>query len=446
MNKLSRLNEESQGWLTACLDPFHDYQYEVRGLPDERTAPSIVQIHNQTVNLTAPFQLATPTWDASVVFTGFNTLINPIAQLGMVTVHSSLQNMYDGSTGLPFGALNYWTGDSGLTMATGAPSTGHCLYGALGSVQRTDRCRLIGAAFEIHNTTADVYKQGSLTVAMLPDSALDAGNVHYISDTHGTAVFQADRALMQASLVAPLRGVPGSSTWPASEGVYAVPRMTMVPRDIALFNEGTGTRDETTWGVIGYGGNTRVPILYGTDGKVATPAATGWVFDTDDAQTLKDTLMVPPSAPNGFSPMQVFLTGLSTQTTLTVSFRTIVEYFPVLTSPMLPLATPSPIFDPKVLALYSAVAAKAPYAVPVGQNGSGDYFRKVLKVVAQSLGLMAPIFGTYAPIASAASEAGLYLSKKLDKESAGAGAIQGRITKREPDKPQRKLPPKGQRR
>jgi hypothetical protein len=54
------------------------------------------------------------------------------------------------------------------------------------------------------------------------------------------------------------------------------------------------------------------------------------------------------------------------------------------------------------LALYSAVVAEAPYAVQVDQNAAGDYFRKILKVLGQSLELISPIFGSYAPLAMGA--------------------------------------------
>lgn len=351
----------------------------------------------------------------------------------MVTQSFAQMHIFDNSTGIDWGALNYWAGDTGEAMDVGAPVNAHHTYGSLGSVLGTDRCRLIGVAFEVHNTTAEVYKQGSLTVAQLPDSCVDAGTVHYITSMSTLAnrdatVCQLDRALVEACTVTPLRAVPGSQTWPAAQGVYCVPRMTEVPRNIQLYKEG-GPFSDGNVSQDGYGHSGRIPVVYGTNGKLATPSPSGTQSIVDGGVIPYDRYIFHPFAPNGFAPMQVWFSGLSMQTSLTISFRTIVEYFPALTSPLLPLASPSPIFDPKALALYSAVAARAPYAVPVDQNEAGEYFRKILRILSQGLGLISPIFGQYAPLASIASEAGVSWSRKLDRASAGPGAVQGKMSR-----------------
>lgn len=416
----SKFSEDSEGWIVACLDPYHDFQYEVAGLPDERVAPSVVQIHNQTVNLTVPASAGGNNWDASILFTGINSPINCEADNilgGMVTATGSNIHLYSSSnvsTGTSFGALNLWAGMAGSTMSTGSPKTTGDSYSSLGSVLKTDRCRLIGVGIEIHNTTAEIYKQGSITVAMLPDTACDTSMIYY-HDTAGAkddTFVQADRALVQACTLPPLLAVPGSSTWPASEGVYAIPRMTMVPRDVLSYAYTPGV-------ATNQGASTRLPILYGTDGKVATPEPTGSHAEGGYSQCL-----FKPFGPNGFSPLQIWCSGLSAQTTLTVSFRTIVEYFPALNSPLLPLANPSPIFDPKALACYSAVAARAPYAVPVDQNSAGDYFKKILRVLGESLSVISPVFGSYAPIAQGLGKAMVSGSDLIRKDEAGPRSAQ----------------------
>lgn len=396
-------SEESQGWLTAALDPFHDFQYEVEGLPDERSAPSMVQIHNQSYTLTAPTSAAGATWDASVLYTGFNSVINETPGSGMITVTgSAVVHRYNHgalSTGTPFGSLNIWAGAAGSVMSTGAPGTIGDTEVSLGSVLSTDRCRLIGVGVEIHNTTAEVYRQGSLTVAQLPDVASDNFNVCYM-DTNAAPYkdtsAQADRAFIQASTLPPLMSVPGASTWPASEGVYAVPRMVFVPRDIYLY--GTSATP---------GASSRIPVLYGTDGKIASPEPKGCV---SVAAGYEQTLF-SARAPSGWSPLQVWFSGLSSQTTLTITYRTIVEYFPALGSPLLPTARPSPVFDPAALGCYSAVITEAPYAVPVNQNAAGEYFRKVLQILANATTISSPLFGAYAPLVASIGAAGQTLLK-----------------------------------
>jgi len=391
---------ESDEWLIACLDPYHDFQYDVHGLPDEHCAPSVVQVHNQSYALEKPTAAGTGNWDASILFTGSNTCITAEADgvpCGMMTVTGSSICTYNHagmSTGMPFGALNLWAGSAGSTMSTGAPVNSNDTYKQLGSVLNTDRCRLIGVAIEVVNTTAEIYKQGSVTTAMLPDPIGDSSLTGYFDNNaspYDATFCQADRGPIQACTLPPLLAVPGSCTWAASEGVYAIPRMAIVPRntfsyaygiDVAAFDD--------------RGASTRVPILYGTDGKTAVPTPKGW--HTDGAHQILNS----PTAPNGFTPLQMWFSGLSNQTVLTVRFRTIVEYFPSLTSSLLALASPSPVFDPRILALYSAVAARAPYAVMVGENAGGDYFRKILKVLGEGLNLISPMFGAYAPLAKIA--------------------------------------------
>jgi len=413
------LPKDSKDWLIAALDPFHDYQYDCEGLPDERTAPSVVQIHNSQLTLTAPSSSLGGNWDASVVFTGFNSS-NVIESTGggMVAMDSSVLHPYFSgsvSAGTPMGTLNIWAGGAGATMATGLPSlvSGETNL-ALNGIQNADRCRLIGCAFEITNTTSDLYKQGSLTVAQLPDSADDPINVCYYDGTSPTTrnFVQADRGPVQASTLKPLLAVPGSNTWPAADGVYVVPRLTQIPKTTVVYGQATST----------VGVSSRVPILYGTDGRIATPEPYSTYNLTVSGAPQKVPLFLP-YAPNYFTPVQVYLTGLSNPTTLVIKLRMIVEYFPALTSTLLPLATPSPAYDPKVFALYSAIAAEAPYAVPVGQNAGGDYFRKILKVAGIGLQWLSPIFGPAAPAASMVGYAMERVPQLIPKDEAGPRAM-----------------------
>jgi hypothetical protein len=406
------MGEQSKAWLLACLDPYHDEQLDLEGLPDERMAPSVIQMHNQTVTLSIPASAAGGNWDASIMFSGVNSVIDPnlgAALPGMATVTSGSIHPYNSaglSVGNAFGALNLWAGAAGSVMSTGAPKTVGDTYNSLGSVLSTDRCRLIGVAFEVHNTTAEVYKRGSLTVAQLPDCACDTNNIHYV-DTAGVwtrTEVQADRAVRQASTVAPLLSVPGSQTWQAADGCYVIPRMTIVPRDIYSF--AYTPYDGAT---LLRGASSRLPIIYGSDGKTATPIPIG-------GQTVTDTVpLFAPYSPSGFSPIQVFLSGLSAQTNLTVTFRTIVEYFPALNSPILPIASPSATFDPEILRLYFQIVQTAPYAVPVDQNEAGEYFRRILRITSDALVLVSPMFGTYAPVIKTLGQAGQGFSSILDK-------------------------------
>jgi hypothetical protein len=405
------VSKESSNWITACLDPYADYQYDVRGLPDERTAPSVVQIHNQSITLSIPTSASGGNWDASIMYSGVNSLINPDARGGLLTVSSSSMVPWNGSsfsTGAEFGALTLWAGAAGSTMSTGAPYTSGDYYGSLGSNLGTDRCRLIGVGIEVHNTTAEIYKQGTFTIAQLPDNAEDSTNIQFLNSSALAATIfdvkecQAERCCIQASTVGPLQNVPGACVWAASEGAYIIPRMTKVPREVLSYATGAGAGGH-------YGANSRNVIVYGTDGKTAVNTPVDYLVSTTPA---KSSPIFRPFGSSGFSPVQLFASGLSAQTTLTVTFRTIVEYFPALGSTLLPLAEPSPCFDPRALMVYSETMRFLPIAVPVDQNASGDYWKKVLRILGQALKMTAPLFGTYSPIALGV---GSVLSSKFQK-------------------------------
>lgn len=399
----------SKSWLTACLDPFHDYQYDLEGLPDERSAPSVIQLHNQTYELTAP-TCAAANWDASIIYTGIS---NGIGLAPNVEAAHALPDIhrYDHaglSTGADFGALTIRATTSGADLYVGSPVLANSTAVCLGDViyASADCFRVIGVGIEVTNTTADIYKQGSVTVAMLPDNPGDIGTLKYV-DTNAapwsTLDVQADKLTEFPLLASQLRAIPGSNTWAAREGVYMIPRMTKIPRNMGSLS-----------------GSTRSFIFTET----ATGGARGWSHPTPDGSHT-DTTVIPYHSPTwvtGFTPMQAIFTGLSHETTLTINFRTIVEYFPPVNSALLPLAHPSAVYDPAVFELYSRICARAPYAVPVNQNAAGDYFRKLLSVmktlgpaVGQALSSVYPIAG---PLGMFVGEASGKLLDRMTKKPA----------------------------
>jgi len=80
-------------------------------------------------------------------------------------------------------------------------------------------------------------------------------------------------------------------------------------------------------------------------------------------------------------------TGLSDETTLTVNQNAFFEKFPGPDDKeVLPLATLSAEYDPDVLDLYSRIVNDLPVAVPVRENGLGDWFYDAASTAAKYLG------------------------------------------------------------
>lgn len=367
---MSRLHilPSSKAWLTACLDPFHDFQYDLEGLPDEKSAPSVIQLHNQTYELSAP-AAAAGNWDASIIYTGISNGIG--TALNVEAAHATQAiHVYDHaglSTGADVGSLTIRATTAGADLLIGSPvlagSTAVCLGDCVTTA--ASAYRVIGVAVEVTNTTADIYKQGSVTVAMLPDSSSDNGTISYVDSNGvpwGVVNHQSDKLATFCLTASQLRTVPGSNTWAAREGVYMIPRMSRVPRALSSLTV-----------------SSRVPVFE----EYQTGGFRGYSHPTPDGN-FTDVTVIPritASAVAGFTPMQAIFTGLSQESTLTINFRTIVEYFPPINSDLLPLSHPSAPFDPLAFEVYSRIVSAAPYAVPVNQNAAGDYFRKILAVL-----------------------------------------------------------------
>lgn len=413
-----RISSDAAEWLTAALDPYHDYQIRLEGLPDVISAPSVVKMHNQSYTLTAPASAAAD-WDAMIAFTGANTCIglNPTLKKGTYgQVH-----LYDHAapdTGAPFGSFVIKAAAAGTDMVFGIPITAGDTHVAFGASSNTsDRNRIIAVAFEVTNTTAAIYKQGSTTVAALPNPVSDFSTCMYC-DTNAAPYNLDFKQSWLSPMYAANRGallqIPGVSTWESAEGVYAIPRLCSMAGNVDCPKEnlrGCDVRDSVT-----VGGHTTVPS--------AVAAIGGQRF-----------ILLPGVAASGFGALQVAMCGLSHETSLTVTMRTMVEYFPSFGSDMMPLATPSTAYCPKAFEVYSEIVRRAPYAVPVKQNAAGDYFRKILKIGGQVSSLLAPMAGPYAgylrAAGAAASGAASLWQNKVDEK----------LRKRQPQRDGRVPPP-----
>lgn len=370
------MTSTGEGWLIACLDPFHDYRLKPEGFPDLVSSNSIVQIHNYSFDVSAPASAAGNNWDCSVIYTGLDaypTTGIPVLDMSKPFCGGAEYDHADLATYRKINSLTVISDATGVALNP-ANSTGD-FYG-LPSFRSSQQGRLIGVAVEVHNTTAEVYRQGSLSVAMLPPTADDVQSMTLI-DTNAapweSKDFQCDSSTYLPSYVADVKSVPQSGTWEARKGVYMIPRLSKgsINPTSATPNRATLVRYKTTGGSAAC--CTIPQFNEATIGTNPMPYYHGF-------------------GSSSFSPMCAFFSGLSDQTTLTVTFRCLVEYFPTVSSEMISLTSPSARHDPKALAAYCAVAESAPYAVPVGSNASGDYFRDVVGAAAQLIPYVRTIY------------------------------------------------------
>jgi len=296
------------------------------------------------------------------------------------------------------GALLLPDGGSGLIDASAR-------YQTINPIQYVNsKSRAVGWAFEVLNTTAELYKQGTVTAYRMPQ--IDIGMIANTSavDSIGNFVFQGSKYRaysLPPSTAAEALVLPASKQWPAERGYYGVCTlmnetnlMETCCNEGRMYLEREVIVDQTT-------------VL----SAIFTPAQS-------NAQT-GSTLLYPayhaPYNTNG-----AYFTGLSYQTTLTINMKLLLESAPGPRSPLATLAEPSPAYDPEALRVYSQLVTKLPVGVPFDENPDGEWFRTVLGTLG-TISTMAsainPMFGVLgAGLGIAADVVPRFLSLVKSKE------------------------------
>lgn len=190
------ITPEACDWLKSALDPFHDLQLEnLRGFPDVSTEPTVIVRIKQPLAVSKPVGLpAGDTWDCHIVLSPIDfspTLLSTI-KAGRATpfgdVNGAPGSLAGEVTIAPGATFN--TGRFDGLLVNSVPSSGangasqtftptHCPRTAAGGYEMqgihlddyldfdaTDLAayRVLYSGFEVVNTTAQIYKQGAVTV------------------------------------------------------------------------------------------------------------------------------------------------------------------------------------------------------------------------------------------------------------------------------------------
>jgi len=401
---------EDVAWLTKSLDPFHDVPVQhLTGYPDGCNSNTVVQTIKKSFTVEKSTNLGTSsTW-------GFMLRMDDHL-VKEDTTHSVLQNQllivgddnvpypqYGGISQVQFTSttnLPLYTGRSGVAgvsnVIVDAPET------STSSNYIRGRSRCIARGFEIHNTTAEIYKQGTITSFQMP-STIDSLSVYEFGDGvtvpdeqekiksksrkvtlpgNFTAIGQKSCRLVQAppASVADAVILPGSLQWEAKDGAMMVQKQTtmennMSYRDftsvIILPDESLFPPDEFTDQVAVY-----VPTPDPIDSNPAYAVAdkVSWAEGTNLPND-SATLLFQSNKRIPFNTMGVIVSGLNDQSTFTVNYIEVIERLPGWSEgDLIVLATPSPKRCDKIMRLYSLIVNELPTAVPVCENGFGDWF------------------------------------------------------------------------
>lgn len=378
------LTEAGKRWLVRALDPFHDSQVEPAGYPDMEMSATVIQEINMSVGVGAPIGSGGNNWDCHI-FNWCDFAVATGSTLGGSVFYnfSSESLSANGSAAWPVGGLGICSVVAGnnITLPTndGRVCLGSAINQAINPIQyMSSKCRVVGMAFEVTNTTAELYKQGVCTAYRMPQ--IDKlTNVKFLPQDGGSGVpttchlYTLPPGAPELALV-----LPASKQWAASEGFYGV--CTLQSERLPLVGCDNLARVYTTDQAV----TTVTPLLSASVPAIATTIDNTFVGNNG----------LYYNAP--YNTTGAYFTGLSPQTTLQVTLKLLIETAPGASSPFVTLAKPSPMYDPEALRLYTQVLNHLSVAVPVTMNPSGEWFQDVLGTLG-SLSMMAsginPLFG-----------------------------------------------------
>ena len=444
------ITPEACDWVKFALDPFHDQQLDnLRGFPDVATEPTVVVKIRQAVTVSAPPGLPDgETWDCHMVLSP----IDYAPRSYNVGVKAAPVGQVDGSGNTAYQAAGLITkavGPDGTLTTVGRLdglvinsvrgnseygvnetfTPGHMpLEGGDGyqvqninldnylDFNETDLgvYRVVYSGFEVVNTTAQIKKQGAVTVyeygnsfetgVSIPDASTQVGGTTYEYSPTGyynpTNYFRCP-----PNTIAEAKIMPGSHSWAAQDGNYNTAKFqTENPFQALTARPWVVCQNQVKAGE-GRGYFTPDPF----DGTGA-PYTAGSIASSPFLAEMKTTYAATaPQAgapgPCHFSRMNTsgaYYTGLSPETTLFVTWRVGIERLPAANKPaFLALSQPSATFDPNALVLYNMVANVLPPGCPQGYNDAGKWYNWIANAAKQSIPTVYPIVRAASMMAAA---------------------------------------------
>ena len=384
-----------QDWLTMALDPFHDFDVPIAGLPDRTNIATATQFVKKKITISAPPNLtAGQTWDCHIFTLPFLSTFNTMATNGAVDYQDTYAH-WTASPTVPMGTVNIACCESGQgrTYVGDDFATWDDTSNVFAAVSPTDgnkdsSLRLIAGGFEVHNDTAELYKSGSVTVYSSPNNFSDPQMSNCWDAVGGTApsLTMAARYPPNTSTEASLN--TDARTWSAKDGCYIPFRLDLEsnatsfrPRSMVipvLHAQETGTTAAKTSMMVGLGAPLGVGVPVSSYG--AGFGSNGWAK--------------APIETTG-----AFFSGLSQETVLTLDIRFLTEIAPTAANPaLMSMTSPSAKYDPRALECYTNCVLLLPPGVPVSMNAKGDWWRPIIKAARAGLAVATPFINATGPV------------------------------------------------
>jgi hypothetical protein len=418
------MSPEGMEWLVCATDPFHDSKMRCPGYPDLSTVNSVVQTFTTTTSVSAPTGQAAP-WDLHVPFIPVSRPVNQVDssqdyngyqryQSGLITNTSSSIVLWGGYNVIVAGV----SGTDWYTTAASAALTNSRVI-AIPAKYCSGRFRLLAAAVEAVNTTADLYKGRSITAYKSPGGPEDgtvmwaqqvtvplsepAGplNIRLRPDFPGSSSVDSE---LEAMIQRRRRekdevGTPGvfniflstptkyvnlppttqteaaqytdSRTWNAEDGCYSIatqcseenPYQTLKPGEVMIQK----TLDNST-----------------VNTEYLTPQARQvWSSFNNGTFIVNPTYGGGQASPLPFNTNGFIMAGLHQSSTIQLTVRYYFERVPATTeADLLSMCQVPPAYDPMALEIYSRCISEMPVGCTQKENPLGEWFMSVLDTIA----------------------------------------------------------------
>jgi hypothetical protein len=367
MNKIGDkvgISECGLEWLKAALDPYHDEPIACTGMPVGDEASTVVQVIRQSSNVSVNSGNS-GNYDCHVIAWPWETNFDlgpSAASLGLlplVETPSGIFTTTGGQIHSETGGVTAVSVNAGTTPTIATPPQVQICAPAryFGGVYR-----VVAKGFEVYNTTAELTVQGSITNWRQPTPvyySAEASVLMYDTVTTGGSVYTGFPTFLQIQsppyTTANALLLEGTKEWLAKDGAYHVCTLNSI--------NPPATSGSYVMPYVTAGGNT------------------GWtIFPSENGATLNLAPLKLPWAT--FNMQGCILTGLSNTTTLRIDAIWYIERFPDITQlDLVVLAQRAPEYDTQALQTYSHAIRKMPVAVPVAENGLGDWFKDVVSTV-----------------------------------------------------------------
>jgi len=378
------LSEHDIAYIKVATDPWHDTSIEsFVGIPDEYIGKSVTEVITLTYDVKTPFTAGSGNFNVRI---NNNPMLGSLGLIKSASYGPCITNEV-GSAG-PVNTLQLGTIDIQYSLTSNFadyPSATASAHLTLPEEVLVGNVKVAGCGIEVVNTTSDLYKQGLVSIARVPQpcSSTFMSPKIFGNNTGGTAgVFTHLDVIPVVSMPTTpteLTTYPDYKQWEAKEGLYSVVRQYDFLASAPL-----GWRGVMRFTDVEPGGN----------GPLSTYALT-----TVDVDRLNWVTSGTTGAPVGSyvqnkgclpwpcdSHVSMFM-GLSEQTTLSLKVKFYLERR-VNTSitalrALVPFVKDSPSINPLVLELVSKLWSELPPAVMFKENPAGEWWDRVLGTIGE---------------------------------------------------------------